>query len=60
MSLLEAKNIRKIYKTRFGGAAVEALKNASFSVEQGEYVAIMGPSGWTRQLKEELFWMARI
>jgi len=45
MSLLEAKNIRKIYKTRFGGAAVEALKNVSFSVEQGEYVAIMGESG---------------
>ena len=45
MSLLEAKNIRKIYKTRFGGAAVEALKNVSFSVEQDEYVAIMGESG---------------
>ncbi|MBR3248250.1 MAG: ABC transporter ATP-binding protein [Clostridiales bacterium] len=45
MSLLEAKNIRKVYKTRFGGASVEALKNVSFTVENGEYVAIMGESG---------------
>ena len=45
MSLLEAKNIKKIYKTRFGGASVEALKNVSFTVEKGEYVAIMGESG---------------
>ena len=45
MSLLEAKNIRKVYKTRFGGASVEALKNVSFTVEKGEYVAIMGESG---------------
>lgn len=45
MSLLETKEIRKVYKTRFGGNAVEALKNVSFSVERGEYVAIMGESG---------------
>ena len=45
MSLLEVKNIRKVYKTRFGGASVEALKNVSFTVEKGEYVAIMGESG---------------
>ena len=45
MSLLEAKGIRKVYKTRFGGATVEALKNVNFSVEKGEYVAIMGESG---------------
>ncbi len=45
MSLLEAKNIKKVYKTRFGGASVEALKNVSFTVEKGEYVAIMGESG---------------
>ena len=45
MSLLEARNIRKVYRTRFGGASVEALKNVSFSVEKGEYVAIMGESG---------------
>ncbi|MBQ8055092.1 MAG: ABC transporter ATP-binding protein [Lachnospiraceae bacterium] len=45
MSLLEAKGIKKIYKTRFGGVSVEALKNVNFSVEKGEYVAIMGESG---------------
>ena len=45
MSLLEAKNIKKVYKTRFGGASVEALRNVSFTVEKGEYVAIMGESG---------------
>ena len=45
MSLLEAKGIRKVYQTRFGGATVEALKNVNFSVEKGEYVAIMGESG---------------
>ena len=45
MSLLEAKNIKKVYKTRFGGASVEALKNVCFTVEKGEYVAIMGESG---------------
>lgn len=45
MSLLEAKEIRKTYKTRFGSASVEALKGVSFTVEKGEYVAIMGESG---------------
>ena len=45
MSLLEVKGIRKIYKTRFGSNSVEALKNVNFSVEEGEYIAIMGESG---------------
>jgi len=45
MSLLEVKNLKKVYKTRFGGNTVEALKNVNFSVESGEYVAIMGESG---------------
>ena len=45
MSLLEVKNLKKIYKTRFGGQSVEALKNVNFTVEEGEYVAIMGESG---------------
>ena len=45
MRLLEVKNLKKVYKTRFGGNAVEALRNVSFSVEEGEYVAIMGESG---------------
>ncbi|MGD9566953.1 MAG: ABC transporter ATP-binding protein [Sedimentibacter sp.] len=45
MSLLEVNNLKKIYTTRFGGNPVQALSNVSFSVEQGEYVAIMGESG---------------
>lgn len=45
MSLLEVKNLKKVYTTRFGGNQVQALKNVNFSVEQGEYVAIMGESG---------------
>lgn len=45
MSILEVSGVKKIYTTRFGGAKIEALKNVSFSVEQGEYVAIMGESG---------------
>ena len=45
VAILEAKNIQKIYTTRFGGNRVRALSNVSFSVEQGEYVAIMGESG---------------
>ncbi len=45
MSLLEVKNIKKIYTTRFGGNPVQALANVSFSVEKGEYAAIMGESG---------------
>ena len=45
MSILNVNGVQKIYTTRFGGNKVEALKNVSFSVEQGEYVAIMGESG---------------
>ena len=45
MSFLEVKNIKKIYTTHFGGNQVQALSNVTFSVEQGEYVAIMGESG---------------
>ena len=45
MAILEVNNLKKIYTTRFGGNQVEALKNLNFSVEEGEYVAIMGESG---------------
>ncbi len=45
MALLEVKNLRKIYTTRLGGQKVQALSDVNFSVEQGEYVAIMGESG---------------
>ena len=45
MTILEVHNLKKIYTTRFGGNQVQALSNVSFSVEPGEYVAIMGESG---------------
>lgn len=45
MSLLEVNGLKKVYRTRFGGNQVEALKNVTFRVEQGEYIAIMGESG---------------
>lgn len=45
MALLEVKNVKKIYTQRLGGSKVQALDNVTFSVEQGEYVAIMGESG---------------
>lgn len=45
MSLLEVKNVKKIYTTRFGSNQVEALRYVNFTVERGEYVAIMGESG---------------
>ncbi len=45
MAILEVSCLKKIYTTRFGGNQVQALTNVSFSVEQGEYVAIMGESG---------------
>ena len=45
MAILEVSGLQKIYTTRFGGSQVQALRNVNFSVEQGEYVAIMGESG---------------
>ena len=45
MALLEVTNVKKIYSTRFGGNQVQALANVTFSVESGEFVAIMGESG---------------
>lgn len=45
MSLLEVKDLKKVYTTRFGGNQVNALNGVNFTVEQGEYVAIMGESG---------------
>ena len=45
MSMLEVHHLKKIYTTRFGGNRVQALSDVNFSVEQGEYVAIMGESG---------------
>ncbi|MEG2017560.1 MAG: ABC transporter ATP-binding protein [Clostridium sp.] len=45
MALLQVNNLKKVYTTRFGGNHVQALSNVNFSVEAGEYVAIMGESG---------------
>ena len=45
MNLLEVNHVKKVYTTRFGGNKVEALKNVTFSVEEGESIAIMGESG---------------
>ena len=45
MSILEVSHLKKVYTTRFGGQKVEALADVSFTVEAGEYVAIMGESG---------------
>ena len=45
MPILEVNHLKKTYTTRFGGNQVQALTDVSFSVEKGEYVAIMGESG---------------
>ena len=45
MEILNVNNLKKVYSTRFQGNTVTALSNVSFSVEDGEYVAIMGESG---------------
>lgn len=45
MAMLQVSNLKKVYTTRFGNANVQALSNVSFSVEDGEYVSIMGESG---------------
>ena len=45
MTVLEVKNLQKVYTTRFSGNSVQALSNVNLSVEKGEYIAIMGESG---------------
>ena len=45
MEILKVKDLKKTYTSRLGGAQVQALKGVNFSVEMGEYVAIMGESG---------------
>ena len=68
MALLEVRNIKKIYSTRFGGNKVQALSNVTFSVEKGEFVAIMGEklpfsTYWhpsTVRLPEKFSWKGKI
>lgn len=55
MAILEVRNLKKIYTTRFGGNQVQALADLNFSVEKGEYVAIMGESGPERR-HCSIFW----
>ena len=45
MRLLTASHLKKVYTSRFGGQSVEALRDVNFSVESGEFTAIMGESG---------------
>ena len=45
MTMLEVKNLKKVYSTRRGGNSVQALKNVLFTVDEGDFVAIMGESG---------------
>ena len=43
MPILELKNIKRIYKTK--NITTEALKDINLSVEEGEFISIMGESG---------------
>ena len=45
MPILSVEHLQKVYTTRLGAQKVQALKEVTFTVEAGEYVAIMGESG---------------
>lgn len=45
MAILEVNHVKKIYKSRMGADEVMALRDVHFTVEKGEFVAIMGESG---------------
>lgn len=43
-TIVKVENLRKVYGKK-GGRKYEALKDVSFTVQEGEFVAIMGASG---------------
>lgn len=45
MSILDVRGVKKVYTSRFGANKVQALRDITFCMEQGEYAAIMGESG---------------
>ncbi len=45
MEILRVTDLKKTYTSRLGGTQIQALKGVTFTVEAGEYVAIMGESG---------------
>lgn len=45
MTLLEIKNLKKVYRSRIGSQGTEALSDVNFSVNKGEFISIMGESG---------------
>lgn len=45
MPLLRVDHLKKTYTTRFGGMQIQALTDVEFTIEQGEFIAIMGESG---------------
>ena len=45
MALLDVIHIKKIYSTKQSSQQCIALKDISFKVEPGEFIAVMGPSG---------------
>lgn len=45
MTLLTVRQLKKVYTSRFGDAATTALQKIDFSVQPGEFIAIMGESG---------------
>ena len=55
MAILEVHSLQKIYTTRLSGNQVQALSDVSFSVNKGEYIAIMGESGSGKNHAPEYF-----
>ena len=55
MPILEVNNLKKVYVQRLGGSHVQALSDVTFSVEEGEYAAIMGNRAPERR-RCSIFW----